>query len=141
MSVTAVGPPVRLDGPLPVAPPYRLLSVPGVLQGSEDRMLNGAAVWGYPGDAPSLWEPCSTGTFRTKTSTSTWKQPVFTPVVGYLPIQCSTISDVPEEFERRAKAVMEATVSFAVEKALSQGTTGSTNPFIGDTNLTQLGGG
>ena len=150
MSVTAVGPALDLDGPLPVAPEYRLLSVPGVFRGDgrteeevlrndRPRWLNGVNVWGYPVDTPSLWEPCSTGTFRTKGSTSEWDQPRFDAFVAYLPFTCSTITADPEEFARRAEVALEATISFAVEQALAQGVDGSTNAFFGDTNLTQLG--
>lgn len=138
----AVGPARNLDGPLPpVAPEYRLLSVPGVLVEGDLDWLNGVNVWGYPVETPSLWEPCSEGTFRTKSDESSWDQPRFDSFVAYLPITCSTISGDPEEFARRAEAVLDATISFAVEQALAQGVVGSTNPFFGDTNLTQLGGG
>ena len=137
----AVGPARNLDGPLPVAPEYRLLSVPGVLEAGDSEWLNGVNIWGYPCDTPSLWEPCSDGTFRTKADDSTSPQPRFDSFVAYLPISCSTISGDPQEFARRAEAVLDATLSFAVEEALSQGVVGSSNPFFGDTNLTQLGGG
>lgn len=137
----AVGPALNLDGPLPVAPEYRLLSVPGVLASDGGRWLNGVNIWGYPEETPSLWEPCSDGTFRTKEDTSTWETPRFDSFVAYLPITCSTISGDPREFARRAEAVLAASISFAVEQALSQGVVGSSNPFFGDTNLVQLGGG
>src|SRR3970040_2149499 len=152
MSVTAVGPALNLDGPLPRLLEYRLLSIPDVFQGDgrteeevlrndRPRWLNGVNVWGYPVDIPSLWEPCSTGTFRTKGSTSEWDQPRFDPFVAYLPFTCSTITADPEEFARRAEATLEAIISFAVEQALAQGVAGSTNPFLGGTNPTPLLGG
>jgi hypothetical protein len=137
---TAIGPALSLDGPLPVPPEYRLLALPGVAQAA-DRELNGVNVWGYPEDTPSLWEPCSTGTFRVKGEDSEWQQPRFDPFVAYLPISCSTISARPEVFAARAERVFEATLSFAVEQALARGVDGSSNPFFGDTNLVQLGGG
>jgi hypothetical protein len=138
---TAIGPALDLDGPLPVAPEYRLLSVPGVVQGVAGRELNGVNVWGYPEDTPSLWEPCSAGTYRDKSEDSTWQQPRFDGLVAYLPIMCSTITAAPEEFAQRAEVTLNAVLSFGVEQALAQGVVGSTNPFFGDTNLTQLGGG
>lgn len=139
---TAVGPARNLDGPLPVAPPYRLLSLPGVLVEGDSDWLNGVNVWGYPCDTPSLWEPCYTeGTFGTKLSDSTSPLPRFDSFVAYLPITCSTISGDPRDFARRAEAVMEATISWAVEKALAQGVQGSTNPFFGDSALTVLAAG
>jgi len=138
---TAIGPALDLDGPLPVAPEYRLLSVPGVVQGVAGRELNGVNVWGYPEDTPSLWEPCSAGTYRDKSEDSTWQQPRFDGLVAYLPIMCSTITAAPEEFAQRAEVTLNAVLSFGIEQALAQGVVGSTNPFFGDTNLTQLGGG
>jgi hypothetical protein len=135
----AVGPARDLEGPLPLAPEYSLLTVPGVLADGDVRWLNGVNVWGYPVETPSLWEPCSDGTFRTKSSESSWDQPRFDAFVAYLPIQCSTITAAPEEFAERAERTLAATISFAVETALSQGIPGSTNPFFGDTNLVQHG--
>jgi len=137
---TAVGPALNLDGPLPVAPRYGLLNAPGVVLPG-DREFNGINVWGYPLDTPSLWEPCLDGTFRVKESDSDWDQPRFDGLVAYLPISCSTITARPEEFARRAEVTLAATLSFAAESALAKGVTGSTNPSLGDTNLTQLGGG
>ena len=138
---TAVGPALDLDGPLPVAPRYSLLNAPGVVQSTNLRVFNGVNVWGYPVETPSLWEPCSAGTFRTKEDDSTWDQPRFDGLVAYLPISCSTITAAPEEFANRAERALAATLSFAVESALAKGVTGSTNPVLGDANLTQLGGG
>jgi len=139
---TGIGPALDLDGPLPVVPPYSLLEAPGVRREVQGRELNGVNVWGYPVDTPSLWDPCGLeGTFRTKESESDWDQPRFDGLVAYFPISCSTITAAPEEFAARAERALDATFSFAVAQALSRGTLGSTNPYFGDTNLTQLGGG
>ena len=131
---TAVGPAVSLDGPLPAPPPYRLLDAAGVLA-SEDatRVLNGGNVWGYPTGCSSLWEPCSDGTFRTKTDVSDMPTARFDSFVVYKPVTCSAIglSD-PSELSDRASAVLEATVSAGVERALAEGVEGSANPFFGD---------
>jgi hypothetical protein len=142
MSVFAVGPALAIDGPLPVAPPYSLLSVPGVLVDDGDRWLNGVNVYGYPSDTPSTWEPCSTGTFRVKSEGGEQPQARFDSFGIYLPIECSSSSIGDwEDFKNRAERVLDATQSFAVEEALSQGVIGSMNPFLGDTNVTVLGGG
>ena len=108
---------------------------------SGNEWMNGVNVWGYPIETPSLWEPCSDGTFREKESESTWDQPRFDSLVAYLPIQCSTITASPEEFAQRAERALDVTLSFAVEEALAKGVTGSTNPFFGDANLTTLAAG
>jgi hypothetical protein len=141
---TAVGPALDLDGPLPVAPRYRLLAADGtpeVVVQERSRPLNGVNVWGYPEGTPELWEPCLGGTFREKADESEWQQPRFDGVTAYFPIRCSTISARPEEFATRAERVLDATFSYAVEEALARGVDSSTNPYFGDANLTQLGGG
>jgi hypothetical protein len=140
---TAVGPALDLDGPVPAAFPYRLLAAPEpeVVVEERNRPLNGINMWGYPEGTPELWEPCLTGTFREKLSDSEWQQPRFDGVTAYFPITCSTITANPREFADRAEAVLNATFSYAVEEALAKGVDSSTNPFFGDANLTQLGGG
>jgi hypothetical protein len=142
MSVVAVGPALDLDGPLPVAPEYSLLSIPGVVVADGGRWLNGVNVDGYPCDVPSLWEPCSEGTFRTKSDESDQPSPRFDSFVVYLPITCSSLGmGDPDAFANRAERALEATLSFGVEQGLSQGVVGSLNPFFGDTNATLLAGG
>jgi len=141
MSVTAVGPALALDGPLPAAPPFSLISIPGVLVGDGDRWMNGVNVDGYPADTPSLWEPCSSGTYRTKAEGGDLPQSRFDPIVAYEPITCSAIGHSDwQAFARRAELVLQATISFAVEEALSQGVLLSTNPFFADANLDILSG-
>lgn len=142
MSITAVGPALSLNGPLPVPPPYSLLSIPGVIVGDGDRWMNGVNLWGYPSDTPSTWEPCSTGTFRTKDEGGELPTPRFDPFAFYEAISCSGLSiGDPKSFANRAEIVLQAIQSFSVEEALSQGVVGSSNPFFGDTDLDILGGG
>lgn len=132
-----------LDGPIPVAPPYCLLNVPGVLRENDgNRWINGASVWAYPVDEPLTWDPCSSGTFRTKAEGGSNPLPVFGSFVVYLPITCSSayIGD-PDSFRDRGRAALEAVESYAVESALSQGAPLSTNPFFGDAAVTLLAAG
>lgn len=142
MSVTAVGPALDINGSLPVAPPYSLLSIPGVLLSDGDRWMNGVKMYGYPEETPFTWEPCATGTFRAKEDGSAPPQPRFDAFGMYVPITCSAgyMGDW-QDFAGRAEAVLEAAQSFGVEEALSQGVSMSLNPFLGDANLTVLGGG
>lgn len=137
MSVMICSPPISIDGPLPVAPIHSLLALPGVLILPEDpHWQSGANLWGYPEETPELWEPSSVGTFRIKSSASTMSQPAFTSFALVQPITCSAISlgwDI-DKFRNRATAVLEATQSFAIEQALSQGVVGSLNPYFLDGN-------
>jgi hypothetical protein len=150
---TAVGPARSLDGPLPVAPPHSLLRTElfdaegnrtgVVVERDATRVLNGVNVYSYPTGCPSLWEPCSDGTFRTKSSEAEWPLPRFDSIVVYQGIECSTISagGDPEDLRRRAEAVLDATLSAGVEEALAAGVVGSDNPFFGDANVDVLNSG
>jgi hypothetical protein len=140
MSVTAVGPAVALDGPLPVAPPQSLLNTPGIVVAEDaTRVLNGANVWMYPTGCSELWEPCSDGTFRVKSDESTMRAPRFDAFVVYKSVTCSTfgMADV-EELARRAERVLDATLSAGVERALAAGVDGSSNPFFADANVVDV---
>lgn len=149
----AVGPAFDLDGPLPVAPPHSLLETElldengnrvGVVRDRDaTRVLNGVNVYSYPTGCPGLWEPCSDGTFRTKSADSDWPLPRFDSIVVYQGIVCSTISvgGDPEEFFGRVERALDATLSAGVERALAEGVTSSSNPFLGDENVNVLGAG
>jgi hypothetical protein len=153
MTVTAIAPPLDIDGPLPVEPEHSLLSVPGVLATPAealdpdettpfDRWQSGVAVFGYPSGTPLTFEPCSTGTYRVKDDESNQPTPLFSPIAIYQPITCSTMSmGDPDEFKARAVAVLNATRSHAVEEVLAAGVVNSSNPFLGDMNLVTPAGG
>jgi len=137
---TAVGPAVALDGPPPVAPPHSLLMQEGVVvERDATRVLNGVNVWAYPTGCSSLWEPCSDGTYRTKASDSEQPTSRFDSIVAYKPVTCSAMGlRDPEELFRRAEAVLDATISAAIETALAEGVDQSSNPFFGDVNVDDL---
>ena len=142
MSVTAVGPALDLDGPLPVVRRHSLLLTDGVLkEEAGDRWLNGVNVYGYPEGLPGLWEPCSTGTYRTKDEGSEISIPRFDSVAIYFPLTCSSLGMGDfNAWASRAEAALDATLSYGVEKVLAQGVIGSTNPAFVDTNLVELTG-
>lgn len=134
-----------LDGPLPVKPPRSLLNVEGVLQETpaDDHWMNGVHLWGYPEGQPLTWDPCGVGTYETKSDESSFSTPMFAAFVAYLPITCSSFSlaSDPEGFARRAEIALDAIISFAVEKALSQGVVGLDNPSLTTLGITSVPGG
>ena len=151
MSSTAVGVTGVLDGPLPVPRRFSLLRTPGVVvdEASEDenpRWLSGVNVHGYPAGLPHAWEPCSTGTMREKETLAYGldeeddPQPGarFDPIAVYFPLECT--SRDANGLISRATAVLNATLSAGVERALAQGAFLSNNPFFGDSNLVALTG-
>jgi len=149
MSVTAVGPALDLEGPLPVARRFSLLSTPGVVVEDSDRWMNGVNVIGYPAGLPSYWEPCSTGTTRVKDSTAvdeeTDAQPGsrFDAIAVYFPFTCTVRGGrrVQQSLVDRVEAVLDATLSYGVERALAAGAPFSSNPFMSDGNMLTLAGG
>lgn len=147
MSVTAIGPALDLDGPLPVPRRYSLLTTPGIIQEEgSGRWENGVIVQGYPAGLPWAWDPCSTGTDRVKASVADGlgeKDALpggrFDSLGIYFPLICSTHGmNNPLDFGDKVEAALQATLSYAVESALAKGATGSLNPFFGDTNMEAL---
>ena len=143
MSTTTYGPPVVLDGPLPVVPPVSLLRVEGVVkEAGDERWINGAQIWAYPTETPENWDLCYEGTFRDKAEGESNPIPLFSAYATYVPISCSAMGMGPwDEFMERAEAVMDAVTSFAVERALSRGVPLSATPFFADANATVLASG
>lgn len=140
MSTTAVGITSILDAPPPVAPPFGLLSVPGVLQSDLGRWRNGVNMFGFPTQEPWTWDPCSEGTFRVKSEESLISSGRFDPFGVGLTLTCSRVG-APDDLSERLERALRAILSFGVEKAISSGSEVTSNPSLGDTNLTILGGG
>jgi len=134
--MTTMGPPLVIDGPLPVAPPRSLLNVSGVIVPSgTDRFGVGGAVYPYPPGTPLAWDPCSTGTFRTKADADDWDLPVFNSFTVYLPMTCSTVTAHSPGFEDRVRVAFAARESFAVARELARGTANPLNPHFTDASL------
>lgn len=143
MSVTTLGPPVRVDGPYPQPPRFRLVDVATVVPEAEDYWMSGAQVQAYPPDLPHTWNPCtpsdSTGS---KEEGGLIPAPLFGAFTAYLAETCTSRGIVSEEqFTARALAAFGAVESYAVELEFSQGLALPTNPFLADANATVLNGG
>ena len=143
MSIQAIaGPRLDLNGPGPVAPEYSLLSTPGVVvERDSGRWLNGVNIVGYPDGEPSLWEPCSDGTFATKAGGDDLPQATFDPFVVYVPVEC--LLRGARDILDFSEATLGAVESFGVEQYLAQGIpgSGSANPYLADSNVVVLNGG
>ena len=137
---TTLGPPIPLDGPLPVAPPFGLLTAATIVP-SDLRFGVGGAIWPYPPGTPDTWDPCSTGTFRTKNDGENWELPIFQSFTAYLGITCSSITAKAQGFADRARIAFAARESFGIARELSRGLAAPMNPFLCDANLTILAGG
>ncbi len=140
MTATTLGPPVFVDGPLPVAPPFSLVQTATIVP-SDLRFGVGGAVWPYPPGLPGSWDPCSTGTFRAKDAGEEWELPIFQAFTAYLGITCSTITAHIDGFADRAAIAFAARESFAVARELARGLANPLNPFLTDANLVILAAG
>lgn len=136
-----LGPPLSLDGPLPVAPLRSLLNTVTVIDSPDLRFGVGGVVWPYPPGLPESFDPCSTGTFRTKSEGEGWDLPQFQPFTVYLPITCSSITAAAPGFADRVQLAFAATESYAVARELARGAANPLNPFLDDANLTILNAG
>lgn len=138
MAVT-VGPPWPADGPIPVAPPYGLLNLPGVLvpDPGSDHWAVGIEEWPYPRDLPDAVDACSDGTFRLKPDGEGWNLSTFAPFTLSLPITCSSITAARDGFAERAAAALRARESYGVSHELVTGWAVPLNPHLADSN-TQL---
>lgn len=135
---TTMAPPVSLDGPIPVAPLHSLLQVPGIIVPVVDpfRFLGGGEIWPYPPGLPDAQDPCSTGTFRTKSEPEGWDLQPFLSYTLYLGIMCSSITAHAPGFYDRVRLAFQARESFGVASELARGTASNgQNPYLADGNL------
>lgn len=138
------GPPVRLDGPLPVAPQYSLLNTVEVVVEPDERWGNGAQIYPYPVDPGFAWDPCSTGSLGGKETGATPPLPVFHAFTAYLPETCTSSRIVsPDAFTARAELAFAAVESAIYESVLAGGGPfhATAQPYLGDGNLVQLAAG
>lgn len=136
-----LGPPIYIDGPVPVAPSRGLLSAATIVPTGSDRFGVGGAVWPYPPDLPDSYAPCSTGTYRTKADGSGWELPVFNAFTLYIPITCSTVTAHSPGFADRAALAFAARESWGLAHELATGRSDTLNPHLTDSNLTILNSG
>lgn len=135
----AVAPRFPVDGPRPIPPRYRLLDVATIVEEPSLRWQSGVAVWGYPSDLPQAFDPCSTGTFRTKDAGTAPLLPEFEAFELYVPITCTARGLHDEaDFEARALAIFAARESAAVEREFAFGEVMVTNPYLTDANVDVL---
>jgi hypothetical protein len=118
-----------------------LLNTVTVIDSPDLRFGVGGVVWPYPPGLPESFDPCSTGTFRTKSEGEGWDLPQFQPFTVYLPITCSSITAAAPGFADRVQLAFAATESYAVAYELARGVANPLNPFLDDANLNILAGG
>ena len=152
MSATTVGLAVLVDGPLPSAPEFNLLTVAqdvrtvGADGAGDLRWLNGITVRGYPNQIGDGVEPCLLGTLAYKEGEDTTErplQPSFQPVTAYVGENCTARSIWNwEDFQDRANRVTNAVLHHHAERELVSGQytqSNAQNPYLGDINVLPAG--
>lgn len=134
MAQATMGPPVALDGPLPVPPEYALLSAITIVEDADPHWLMGGDVWGFPEELPQAIDPCASGTFRIKDEGGEQPRGLFGSYALYLPITCTASAIDQDTFQDRAILTFRATESFGVAHELAFGTANPLNPFLADGN-------
>jgi hypothetical protein len=146
-----------VDGPLPRPPKYRLLDVATIIEEPDPHVQAGVSVWSYPSDVPTSWDPCSTGTFRSKVTGGAIALPDFGAFAVYITETCSPRSiftgkfdgETDEAYQRRmqdrfverAMRVFNATESYAVEREFAKAFAVNSNPAALDANCAVLAAG
>lgn len=145
MSTTGIAPRLVLDAPLPRQAPRGLLSSPGAALRLPEvaHWQAGVNFYTYPAAMPDANDPCSTGTFRTKTvPTGVTLPDAFDAFVAYLGNFCSSlgIGGTWDAWRRRTDAAMDARTSWALERQLAWGTFVAGNPYLADADVSLPGG-
>lgn len=144
MAARTAGPPVALDGPLPVARPYRLVDIATIIDDADFHWRAGAQIWPYPPDLPQTWVLCPAGTEQSagKAVGAATDIPLFGSFQVYLPFTCSSLSVDGDYdlFVRRATAAFVAVESYGVEQGFSQGLADGFTPYLGDADMVPLNG-
>lgn len=143
MAAITAGPPVALDGPLPVVRPYRLVDVATIIDDSDPHWRAGAQIWPYPAGLPATWVMCPPGSPNPKNEGQAADIPVFGAFQVYLSFTCSAFSvgNDYDLFVRRATLAFNAKESYAVELEFSQGVADDLTPYLADGDLDKLNGG
>lgn len=143
MSSVGLAPRVVVDGPLPVAPRFRLLDVATQQTVAEPHWQAGVNVWPYPPDLPGLWDTCDHGPTDTKNEGGEIPLPSFSAFTVYLPVTCSSfaLGGASDELRARAITAFDAVASYGVEQQFSQGVANPLSPYLADANADVLAAG
>lgn len=139
--LTAPGPLVPLDAPLPQIRPFRLLDAARIVN-DNSRWETGAWINGYPAGEAAAHDPCADGTYRLKDADASVARPFagsFTVVLGGT---CTARSVGPSlvDYENRLRLAFQALEGEVVERVFVDGLPGSSlGAYVGDANMESLG--
>lgn len=139
--LTAPGPLLPLDAPLPSPREFRLLDAARIVSTNE-RWQTGAIINGYPGGPPVAHDPCSDGTYRLKTAEEGQPRTYagsFTVVVG-ASCTASSVGATLDYYSNRLRLWFESIEAETVERVFADGLAGANlGAYLGDPNMENLG--
>lgn len=139
--LTAPGPLLPLDAPLPQPRRYRLLDAARIVN-DNGRWQTGAIINGYPGGPPAAHDPCSDGTYRLKGAEEGQPRTYagsFTVVVG-ASCTASSVGSTLDYYSNRLRLWFEAIEAETVERVFADGLAGANlGAYLGDPNMENLG--
>lgn len=134
-----------VNGPRPSPPRYGLIQsalvVDTAREGSGDRWMNGIAVWPYPDELASGYDPCA-GTPGTKSDGEAPELVEFQALTVYVPVTCTSRSMHDQaDYVDRATVALESVEGFKVEDEFWNGTMFPAAPHLSDGNADVLNSG
>lgn len=141
MANPTYGPPVSIDGPVPSPPALTLCNAARYVETTDDRWINGAAVWPYPRDLPDVFDPCqpSSSAGHNKDAGTPSSEELFGSFNILEGITCTTRSvRNPAEWQRRVLLALEAYEHWAIEREFWTGALKPDNPHLAQTGTAPL---
>lgn len=135
-----------VNGPRPSPPRYGL--IPSALlvdtAGEADRWMNGVAVWPYPDELPSGYDPCNQAatTPNVKPDGTNPEVVEFSALTVVEPVSCTSRSiNDQATYVDRATVALESVEGWRVEREFWTGEILPNNPYLTDNNADVLHGG
>lgn len=136
MAASTFGPPVFIDGPPPSPPALTLVGAARAVAATDDRWINGAAIWPYPRDLPDVFDPCqpSSSAGHAKDAGTATTEETFAAWDVLEGISCTTRSiRNPAEWQARVKVALEAYEHWAIEREFWSAALKPDNPHLAQT--------
>lgn len=149
MTSIGYGPPLRIDGPPPIAPVYGLLSaadapaagvrvVPDADSAGIERWINGVSVYPYPSTTGGTWDTCAPASEQDPKDDgedTEFETPEFAAFTAYVSVTCPSYKVWDQdEYKSRAIAVFSAIESSIVAHEFMSGAKMGSNPHLSDGN-------
>lgn len=136
--------PISIDGPPPAAPALTLVGASRIVPTTDDKWINGAALWPYPTDLPDVYDAClaPSSSGATKIAGTPTSEDLFGSFAVLEGVTCTTRGiGNPEDWKNRVKRVLEAREHWGIEHEFWAGSLKPDNPHLAQSSATLLNSG